>query len=92
MGGTFSEWSPYSSYVQAGQVDGQYANGGFTLLAAGPPRLANLGGAAALAGAISFNKAAANQIVYPLGLIQNFSMSHNRNFARIFPDSPGAGV
>lgn len=84
MGGTFSEWSPYSSYVQAGQVDGQYANGGFTLLAAGPPRLANLGGAAALAGAISFNRAAANQIVYPLGLIQNFSMSHNRNFARIF--------
>lgn len=85
MAGTFSEWSPYSAYVQAGQVDGQYANGGFTLLAAGPPRLANLGGAAALAGAVSSgNGRGANQIVYPLGLIQNFSLSHNRNFARIF--------
>jgi hypothetical protein len=76
-GGTFSEWSPYSSYVQAGLVDGQYANAGMTLLAAGPPRLSNIGGAAAFAGAIN-NQQAANQIVQPIGLVQN------RQFSRIF--------
>jgi hypothetical protein len=34
-----SEWSPYTKYVQAGLVDGQFLNASFTLLAAGPPRL-----------------------------------------------------
>lgn len=84
MGGTFSEWSPYSNYVQNGMVDGRYANAGFTMLAAGPPRLANIGGAAAFAGAVSGGGSAANQIVFPLGLIQNFNLSHTRQFSRIF--------
>lgn len=84
MGGTFSEQAPYTQYVQAGLADGRYANASFTLLAAGPPRLANLGGAAALGQSISGNGQAANQIVYPMGLIQNFSLSHTRNFNRLF--------
>ncbi len=83
MSGTFSTWSPYSSFVQAGMVDGAYANAGFTLLAAGPPRLANIGGAASFAQAISGGPQA-NQIVFPLGLIQNFNLSHTRQFSRIF--------
>ena len=63
MGGTFSTWSPNTSYVQSGLVDGAYAHAAYTLLAAGPPRLANIGGAAALAGAVAGNGASANQIV-----------------------------
>ena len=47
MSGNFSDWSPYTNYVQAGLVDGTYANAGYTMLAAGPPRLANIGGSAA---------------------------------------------
>ena len=78
----FSQWSPYTNYVQAGKIDGQYANGAHTLLAVGPPRLANIGGAASLAGAIT--GAGANQIVYPMGLVQQFAKSENRNFARLF--------
>lgn len=84
MSGTFSDWSPYTGYVQGGLVDGAYANAGFTMIAAGPPRLANIGGAAALAGAVSGNGQAANQIVYPVGIVQNFSLSSSRNFNRIF--------
>jgi hypothetical protein len=84
QGGTFSGWSPYTSYVQSGMVDGAYANGAFAMLAAGPPRIANIGGAAAFAQAISGNGQAANQIVYPLGLTQNVSLSQTRQFARIF--------
>lgn len=83
-GGTFSDWSPYTSYVQSGKVDGQYATGAHMLLAAGPPRLMNLGGAAALAQSLGGGGRGANQIVYPMGLVQSFSQSENRNFARIF--------
>lgn len=84
MSGSFSDWSPYSNYVQAGMVDGRYANAGFTMLAAGPPRLSNIGGAAAIAGAVAGNGQAANQIVFPVGIVQNFNLSHTRQFSRIF--------
>lgn len=84
MAGNFSDWSPYSNYVQAGMVDGRYATAGFTMLAAGPPRLSNIGGAAGLALAVAGNGQAANQIVLPVGIVQNFNLSHTRNFSRIF--------
>lgn len=84
MAGNFSDWAPYQNYVQAGMVDGNYATAGYTMIAAGPPRLSNIGGAAALAGAISGSGTAANQIVYPVGILQNFSLSHSRQFSRIF--------
>lgn len=82
MGGNFSDWSPLSSYVQAGLVDGQYANAGYTMIAAGPPRIANIGGAAAFSAAVQGT--GANQIVYPVGIVQNFNLSHTRQFSRIF--------
>lgn len=81
MPGNFSDWSPYSGYVQSGMVDGAYANAGFTMLAAGPPRLANIGGASAFAGAVN---SAQNDIVFPIGIVQNFNLSHTRNFTRLF--------
>jgi hypothetical protein len=84
MSGNFSDWAPYTNYVQAGMVDGAYANAAFTMLAAGPPRIANIGGAAAFAQAISGNGQAANQIVLPVGLVQNFNKSETRQFSRIF--------
>lgn len=84
MAGNFSDWSPYTNYVQAGLVDGAYVNASQTLLAAGPPRIANIGGAAAFAGAVSGSGQAANQIVLPIGIVQNFNVSHNRQFSRIF--------
>lgn len=84
MAGTFSEWSPYTNFVQSGMVDGAYVNAGFTLLAAGPPRIANIGGAANLASAVSGSGTGADQIVHPIGIVQNFNLSHTRQFSRIF--------
>jgi hypothetical protein len=78
----FSEWSPYDKYVQAGMVDGQFLNAGFTVLCAGPPRLANIGGTTATAAALASNKA--DQMVMPIGVVQNVNLSHNRTFNRIF--------
>jgi len=84
MAGNFSDWAPYTNYVQTGLVDGAYVNAGHTLLAAGPPRIANIGGAAAFAQSVSGTGQAANQIVLPVGIVQNFNMTHNRQFSRIF--------
>jgi hypothetical protein len=84
MAGNFSDWAPYTNYVQAGMVDGAYANAGFTMLAAGPPRIANIGGAASFSQAISGSGQRANQIVHPIGIVQNFNVSHTRQFSRIF--------
>lgn len=84
MSGNFSDWSPYTNYVQAGMVDGAYANASFTLLAAGPPRIANIGGAAAFAQAISGTGQSANQIVLPIGIVQNFNLSNTSQFNRVF--------
>jgi hypothetical protein len=78
----FSEWAPYTQYVQSGMVDGQFISAGFTIVAAGPPRLSNVGGATAAAGALA--GAGADQIVLPIGVIQNINLSHNRQFNRIF--------
>ena len=74
-----SQWQPYDRYVQSGLVDGQFLNASFTLLAAGPPRLANIGGDATLAAA-----GGGDEIVFPIGIVQNFNLSHNRQFNRIW--------
>lgn len=78
----FSEHSPYTNYVQGGMADGQFVSGGFTVVAAGPPRLANVGGSTVAAGALAGS--GADQIVMPIGVIQNINLSHNRQFNRIF--------
>ena len=82
MAGRFSDWSPLSRNVQGGLVDGQFIAAGHTMIAAGPPRLANIGGSTATAAAVAGSKA--DQIVLPIGILQNFNLSHNRTFSRIF--------
>lgn len=78
----FSDWQPYERFVQSGLVDGQFLNASFTLLASGPPRLANLG-VGTFAGT-ALEEGAANDIVFPIGIVQNFNLSHNRQFNRVW--------
>ncbi len=72
-----NDFAPYERNVQQGMVDGQYASGAFTMLAAGPPRLANIGNA-------TVGDAVTTALTQPIGLVQQFSVSHNRQFNRIF--------
>ena len=62
--------------------DGQFLNAGFTVLCAGPPRLASVGGGSAVSAAALTSTA--SQIVMPIGVVQNVNLSHNRTFNRIF--------
>lgn len=82
---TLSGWAPYDTYVQGGMVDGRFMSAAFTLLAAGPPRLAAAFGlvneSTAAAGALS---TATAEFAMPIGVVQNFNLSHNRQFSRFW--------
>lgn len=88
----FTDWEPYTRFVQQGLLDNRFVNGQFCLLASGPPRLSQVGGSAAFANALSVSGSGEAQIgnpvadnmVWPLGLIQNINLSQNINFSRIF--------
>jgi hypothetical protein len=57
-------------------------NAAYTVIAAGPPRLSNVGGNS-LAGNF-INTGAAQAIAYPIGIVQNFSLGHNMTISRFF--------
>jgi hypothetical protein len=78
-----SEWKPFERFVQGGLVDGQFLSASYTLVAAGPPRLANIGGAAGAAATLSSDSGAKDWAL-PIGVVQNIGLSHNRNFARFW--------
>ena len=79
--GSFAQWNPYTSYVQGGMVDGRFVSGGLTLIAAGPPRLAELGGTAALEGELTSGE---TDIVWPIGITQNVNLQQNKQFMRVW--------
>src|SRR3954470_14347075 len=72
-----SEWRPYERFVQGGLVDGQFLSAAFTMVAAGPPRLANIGQAAGPLGT-------SRDWAMPIGVVQNVGLSHNKGFARFW--------
>src|SRR5687768_13205411 len=78
-----SEWQPYNRFVQGGLNDGQFLSAAYTLIAAGPPRLANIGGAAGAAATLSGTGAGKNW-AQPIGVVQNINLSHNKSFARFW--------
>ena len=80
---TLSNWSPYGEYVQGGMVDGRFMNAAYTMIAAGPPRLANMGLVNAGA-AVNFSDEASDQLAFPIGVVQNFSISHNMTVSRFY--------
>lgn len=81
---SLSNWSPYGEYVQGGMVDGRFMNAAYTMIAAGPPRLANMGGASAAGVSLTANDAATDQLAFPIGVVQNFSISHNMTVSRFY--------
>jgi hypothetical protein len=97
MAGGVADWKPLEFAVQRNLRDGEFLNASFALLAAGPPRLAQLGiPLNAQPGAAAKGLA---EIARPIGLVQNFAISHNRSYSRIFEIGsdrsmwiPGRGV
>jgi hypothetical protein len=90
---TLSEWRPYQYKVDSSAIqEGRFVSGAFTMLAAGPPRLSSIGGylAAGLdlgmeqANTQSSTNDANQNWALPIGVVQNFNLSQNRNLARFW--------
>ena len=83
---SLSNWSPYGEYVQGGMVDGKFMNAAYTMIAAGPPRLANMGTVTGVGALLSpaADPNTTDQLAYPIGVVQNFSLSHNMQVSRFF--------
>ena len=81
---TLSNWSPYEDNVQGGMSDGRFMNAAYTVLAAGPPRLANVGGASFLGATLAAGNSSADMIAYPIGVVQNFSLGQQLQISRFF--------
>lgn len=79
--GRIADWKPYERFVQPELPESTYLSGAFTMLAAGPPRLANMGGGAAAA--ISLGAAGMNW-AYPIGVLQGFNIGQNKQVSRFF--------
>ena len=79
---TITNWQPYTQKVDNSALkEGRFASGAFTMVAAGPPRLAAIGGVAAAG--VNLSQSSKNWAV-PIGIVQNFNLSHNRAFARFW--------
>ena len=79
--GRFQDWKPYENWVQGGLVDGKWVSGMLTMVAAGPPRLSDIGGDTQLSAALDSTGA---DVVYPIGCVQNVNHSQNKTFMRIW--------
>jgi hypothetical protein len=82
---TLANWQPYTQKVDNSSAlgEGRFASGAFTMIAAGPPRLAGLGGSAAAAASLGAGGGGVNFAI-PIGVVQNFNLAHNRQFARFW--------
>lgn len=69
--------------VQQGLTDGRFVNSAFALIAAGPPRLDQVGGRYVFGSSLVAG-APANQVVYPIGGCQGVTLGQNKAFQRLF--------
>jgi len=65
----------------AGTTPGKFLSARTTKFAAGPPLLANVGGAVGVGAAATAN---GGQMFYPLGVVQSFGLGQNMDIRRIF--------
>ncbi|MCZ6674223.1 MAG: hypothetical protein O7C75_14935 [Verrucomicrobia bacterium] len=76
---SLNEWRFFDRHVSSELTGGQFISAATILVAAGPPLLADFatGGTAA-------DEDAAKQIAFPIGIIENFGLSQNRQLQRMF--------
>jgi hypothetical protein len=81
---TLTNWKPYTQKVDNSSAlgEGRFAAGTFTMVAAGPPRLSSVGGVAAASANLS-GQGGLNWAL-PIGVVQNFNLAHNKQFARFW--------
>ncbi len=74
-----ANWNPYSTRVQGGLADGNFVNASYCIVCAGPPFFNQTVVPQGASG-----RELAKSLLYPIGLLQNFSIGQNQNIARLF--------
>jgi len=75
-----SDQDSYNSFVQRGlDTQPETVSGNYITIVAGPPQLGLMGSTA-----VATPTTRLDDLVYPVGVIQNFNLGQNRNFSRIF--------
>lgn len=74
-----NNWNFFQQNVQSGLLEGRYINAAFTLIAAGPPRLA-----ATVAGDLNAIGTELGDIAYPIGILQSFSLQSGSQISQLF--------
>ena len=84
---SFAGWDWHTKHVEERLKQGEYVSAETILVAAGPPRFEQVSftGATAGSGAGKVAPSAAGAgAVYPIGLIENFGLSQNKQLQRLF--------
>ncbi len=76
---TMSDWNFFNRNVQSGMLEGRFMNAAFTLVAAGPPRLAAAG-----VDVESGELTELGNIAYPIGVLQSINLGQNSNIVRLW--------
>jgi len=89
MATNFVDWSWSSEHVQTEIVNGEYLSSETALILAGPPRLSQVNANASLPGlgaaANTLNDiAATSTILFPLGLLSDFTLQQGRNIRPVW--------
>lgn len=74
-----SDWNFFNKNVQSGLLEGRYLNAAFTMLAAGPPRLAAIGATGSEGTDVT-----TSNVAFPIGVVQNFNVGQSSQVLRLF--------
>lgn len=74
-----NDWNFFQQNVQSGLLEGRYMNAAFTMLAAGPPRLAATAG-----GVVPSTGTELGDIAYPIGVLQSVQLGVQSQVMRLF--------
>jgi hypothetical protein len=74
-----NDWQFFQQNVQSGLLEGRYMNAAFTMVAAGPPRLA-----ATAAGDLGSIGEELGDIAYPIGVLQSVNLGVNSQIMRLW--------
>lgn len=75
---TVSNWDFFNQNVQSGLLEGRYMNAAFTMVAAGPPRLAAISGTAAIGGDLQAD------LAFPIGVLQSINLGIGSQIMRLW--------
>ena len=81
---SINNWDFHNLHVQQELAGGEFVSAETTLIAAGPPRLSDLGSAAGLGVEVDVGSKAAENLAYPIGLLENVGLSQSKQLQRVF--------